>query len=175
MGDTAITIFAIFLAAILLFVVPMMTMADRSNDVSQLAVQTATTKFVDNCRNTGKITLDNYEKFVEEISSTGNAFDVEMEIQVLDENLNKKGAQTGTTKIGENVYYSIYTTQILEALETNSSKTYKLKEGDIVSVKVRNTNETLAQTFKNFFGKVAGSDTYELAGEYAGTVTVNGN
>ena len=173
MGDTAITIFAIFLAAILLFVAPMMAMSDRSNDVSQLAVQTATTEFVDNCRNTGKITLDNYEKFVEEISSTGNAFDVEMELLILDENLNKKGAQVQTTKIGENVYYSLYTTQIMETLENNP--TYKLKEGDIFSVKVKNTNQTLSQTLRNIFVKVTGNGTYEIAAEHAGVVAVNGS
>lgn len=43
MGDSAVTIIAIFLAAILMFVFPLMTMADKSDDVSQLSVQTATT------------------------------------------------------------------------------------------------------------------------------------
>lgn len=173
MGDTAITIFTIFLAALLLFVAPMMAMSDRSNDISQLAVQTATTEFVNKCTKTGKITLEDYEKFVEEISATGNSFDVEIEVLVLDENLSKKGTQTQTTKIGENVYYSLYTTQIMEALEKNP--TYKLKEGDMVSVKVKNTNETMSQTLRNFFFKVTGNDTYELAGNDAGIVTVNGS
>ena len=173
MGETATTIFAIFLAAILLFVAPMMTVSDRNSDLSQLVVQTTTTEFVDNCRNTGKITLENYGKFVEEISATGNVFDVEIEVLVLDENLSKKGTQTTTTKIGENVYYSVYTTQIMEALDKNP--VYKLKEGDIISVKVRNTNTTLSQTFRNMFLKVTGNDTYELAGEHAGIVPVNGN
>ena len=45
MGDSAVTIIAIFLAAILMFVFPLMTMADKSDDVSQLSVQNATTDF----------------------------------------------------------------------------------------------------------------------------------
>ena len=73
MSDTLITIIAIFLAAILMFVFPLMTMSDRTDDVSQLSVQTATTEFVEDIRTTGRITLDKYGKFVEEIAAPGNA------------------------------------------------------------------------------------------------------
>ena len=86
MGDTLITVIAIVLAAVLMFVFPLMTMSDRTDDVSQLAVETATTEFVDDVRSTGKLSMDKYSQFVEEISATGNSYDVEMEVQVLDEN-----------------------------------------------------------------------------------------
>ena len=75
MGDSFITVIAIFLAAILMFIFPLMAMADRTDDVSQLAVQTATTDFVDKVRTTGKLTLDDYDKYISTISSTGNAFE----------------------------------------------------------------------------------------------------
>ena len=84
MGDSLITIVAIFLAAVLMFVFPLMSMSERTDDVSQLAVQTATTEFVDKVRTTGKLTLDDYDKFVATLSSTGNSFDVDIEIQQLD-------------------------------------------------------------------------------------------
>ena len=64
MGDTLITVVAIALAAILMFVFPLMTMSDRTDDVSQLTVETATTEFVDDVRTTGKLTMDKYSKFV---------------------------------------------------------------------------------------------------------------
>ena len=67
MGDSLITIIAIFLAAILMFVFPLMAVSERTDDISQLAVETSTTEFVDNVRNTGKLTLDNYSKFIDEI------------------------------------------------------------------------------------------------------------
>ena len=76
MGDSLITIIAIILAAVLMFVFPLMTMSDRTDDVTQLAVKTATTDFVDTVRTTGKLTSDNYSKFVESINSTGNTYDV---------------------------------------------------------------------------------------------------
>ena len=53
MSDTLITIVAILLAAILMFIFPMMSVAERSDDVSQLSVQTAVNEFVDNSRTTG--------------------------------------------------------------------------------------------------------------------------
>ena len=64
MGDTLITVVAIFLAAILMFVFPLMSLAERTDDISSLAVQTATNEFVDNVRTTGKLTLEDYDKFI---------------------------------------------------------------------------------------------------------------
>ena len=116
MGDSLITIIAIFLAAILMFVFPLMAVSERTDDISQLAVETSTTEFVDNIRNTGKLTLDNYSKYIEEITATGNSYDVEMEIQILDENPGVKTTQAETTKIGENVYYTLYDSQIKDRL-----------------------------------------------------------
>ena len=172
MGDTLITVVAIVLAATLMFVFPLMTMSNRADDVSQLSVQSLTTQFVDDVRTTGKITSDKYNKFVENIHSTGNTYDVEIEVKVRDENPGKKTTQTAKDKIGENVYYSVYTSQIEEKL--NANQDYKLKEGDIVSVDVKNTNQTLSQQLKNFFYSVVGKDTYTIAASHAGIVTATG-
>ena len=173
MSDTLMTVFAIFLAVILMFVFPLITMADRTDDVAQLSVKTATTEFVDQIRITGRITQSNYDKFVQTITSTGNTFDVEMEVQIKDENLSKKGYLANRDEIGENVYYSIYTSQIEDNMNKNNG-VYLCKEGDIVSVSVRNTNQTLSQQLKNFFYLVTGRDTYTIAAEHAGIVTANG-
>lgn len=176
MGDTVITVIAIALAAVLMFVFPLMTMSDRTDDVSQLTVETATTEFVDDVRTTGKLSLDKYSKFVENISSTGNSYNVEMEWKALDENPSKKTTQANATKIGDNVYYSKYTSQILDDIIDSSgkSKTISLKEGDIFSASVKNTNTTMSQQLKNFLYKVSGNDTYTIAAEHAGIVTANG-
>ena len=73
MGDTLITIVAIFLAAILMFIFPLMSISDRNDDVAQLSVQTKTVEFVDNIRSTGKITQDNYDAFIQSLDATGNS------------------------------------------------------------------------------------------------------
>lgn len=172
MSDTLITVVAIGLAAVLMFVFPLMTMADRTDDVSQLAIKTATTEFVDKARTTGKITQENYDMFIQTITSTGNTYDVELEVEVRDTNLGKKVSMTQADKIGENASYTIYTSQIEKALEDNGI--YYCKEGDIISVRVKNTNQTISQQLKNFFYTVTGNDTYTVAANHAGIVTANG-
>ena len=143
MGDSLITVVAIFLAAILMFIFPLMSLAERTDDISQLAVQTATTEFVDGVRTTGVMTLDDYETYLNEISSTGNSFDIEVLIQELDENPGVKTTQAESTKIGENIYYNMYTTQVEQQLD--STGRIVLKEGDIITVTAKNTNQTISQ------------------------------
>ena len=174
MGDSLITIISICLAAILMFIFPLMAMSERTDDLSQLAVQTATSEFTDNVRTTGRLTLEDYEKFLSTIYSTGNTFDVQMQAQILDENPGVKTTQAETTKIGENVYYILYTTQIEDRLTSSKNDTLTLKEGDRFMVTVKNTNTTIAQTLRNFFYKLSGNDTYQIAAQYGGIVTVNG-
>ncbi len=173
MSDTLITVIAIALAAILMFVFPLMTIADRTDDVSQLAVKTATTEFVDTARTTGKITQANYDKFLETITSTGNTYDVELEVEVRDTNLGKKTSMVQADKIGENAQYTVYTSQIEEEMRNNGG-VYYCKEGDLISARVKNTNQTIAQQLKNFFYTVTGNDTYTVAANHAGIVTANG-
>ena len=173
MGDTLIVVVAIFLAAILMFVFPLMTMADRTDDISNLAVQTATSEFVDDVRTTGKMKLEDYEAYLSELTATGNTFDVEILIQQLDENPGVKTTQAETTKIGENLYYNIYTTQVEDLLYDNGRIT--LKEGDLVTVTAKNTNQTIAQTLRNFFYAIVGNDDYNIAGQPTGIVAVNGS
>ena len=172
MGDSLITIVAIFLAAVLMFVFPLMSMSERTDDVSQLAVQTATTDFVDKVRTTGKLTIEDYEKYVATLGATGNSYEVEIELQLLDENPGVKNTQAEMTKIGENLYYSFYTSQVEQMLNEDSRVT--LKEGDRITVTAKNTNKTISQTLKNFFYQIAGNDTYQIAAQHTGIVTATG-
>ena len=150
-----------------------MSLAERTDDISSLAVQTATTEFVDNVRMTGKMTLEDYDAYLSELASTGNSFDIEILIQELDENPGKKTTQAETTKIGENLYYNTYTTQVLDQLDRTGRIT--LKEGDIVTVTARNTNQTISQMLRNFFYMISGNDSYQIAGQHTGVVAVNGS
>ena len=176
MSDTFITVVAIILAAVLVFVVPLVVTSQRVDDVSQLDVETLTSNFVDEIRLTGKLTRDDYDKFLENLTATGNTYDINMEFKILDENPGKKSVQTTRDKIGENVYYSIYTTQIEDVLEDESkNNTYNLKQGDMVTVTVRNTNLTIGQRFKDFVYKVKGDDTYTISDTKSALVAANGS
>ena len=169
MSDTLITVVAIVLAAGLIFVVPLMTMADRVDTTSQAEVEAIVTDFVEEIRTTGKITQEKYNKFLESLTATGYTFDVEMETKILDENPAKKRLQTSDDKIGENVYYSEYTSQIEEELKNNHG-VKNLKTGDMVLVTVKNTDLTLAQQLKEFTYKIVGNDTATVVASKAGMV-----
>ena len=173
MNDTVITIVAIFLGTILLFIFPLMSVSERSDDISQLTVQTATSEFATAVTTKGKISLTDYQKLISTLSATGNSYDVEMEVEILDENIGKKSAWTSGTVIGENSSYSIGTTSIVEEITQKGS--YSLKEGDVFIVRVKNTNKTLAQTIRGAIYTVAGSDNYSIAAEASGMVQANGS
>ena len=177
MSDSLITIVAIFLAAILMFIFPLMSIAERSDDIAQLTVQSAVTEFVNTAINTGKITMDEYDSLVNKIEATGNTYDIEIEVKVVDENVGKKSAWTQGTVYGENNYYSVYTSQIMNymaSMEGEGDGVYTMKEGDIISVSVKNSNKTLSQTIRGIFYSITGSGTYQIAAQSSGFVNSNG-
>ncbi|MBR6033193.1 MAG: hypothetical protein IKP28_00315 [Clostridia bacterium] len=172
MSDTLVTIIAIFLAAVLMFVFPLMSVAERNDDIAQLAVNSETADFVNKVRTSGTITSEDYYGFIQKINSTGNSFDVDIELKILDKNLSAKVGQANAQKIGENVYYSKYTTQLESELK-NTGKCV-LKDGDKICVTVKNTNKTIAQMLKNFFFGTTGSDTYQIVATESKMVSIQG-
>ena len=169
MSDTLITVIAIGLAAVLMFVFPLMMMSDKVDNAAQVSVQSATTEFVENIKNTGEITKENFEAFETKITSP-NTYDIEIEVWVLDENPGKKSVQTNSKRIGENVYYVVYTSQIENELyRTGGTGRYPLKEGDIVTVRVKNSNTTMSQELS----PLPSSDLSTISAEASGMVTVN--
>ncbi len=175
MSDTLITIIAIFLAAVLMFVFPLMSITERNDDIAQSLVQTATSEFVDTISNSGAIKASDYEAYLGKLASTGNTYDVEIEVQHLDENPGKKSTSTSGDLIGENVRYSSFTTEVLEGIYSNPDKlSYSLKKGDNVIVTAKNTNKTIAQSLRSFFYKVTGQGTYQVAASSSGMVVNTG-
>ena len=172
LGDSAMTVVAILLAAILMFVFPLMMTADNNEDVTNLKVEQLTTDFTDTMRVTGKLTQEDYDNFVVNLAATGNAYDVQIEVQRLDENLAKKNYGT-TVTIGDNVYYTEYTAQILDELANNKQRVTYFSEGDIVTVSVE-SGPSLAQTLKNIWFKIFGKELTPVA-KSTGMVTTKGN
>ncbi len=175
MGDSLAIVGTLVIAVVLMIGLPMMSYSDRMDDVAEITVQTAISEFVNSARTIGKITVSDYDKLLSSLNATGNTYDIQMEIQVLDENPAKKqNAVLGEgTKIGENIYYSIYTTQIMDELDQSGVK--YMKEGDILKVTASNSNNTISQMLKNFFYSLSGNDTYSIVGSQSGIVTVTGS
>ena len=183
MQNSTSTIIALLVAGILLFIVPLVTLTDRSDNVAQENVKLIVEQFVTEVKNTGKLTRAQYQNFETRLNAVGsNTYEVEIEIKYLDENPGKKTAQVQYTKIGENVYYSEFTTQTLKRIgikvdneDVNpNNKEILLKEGDIITVEVKNENSTAAQTLKSSFIGFSNAGEYAISASSSGMVTVNG-
>ena len=173
MGESASIVLAIILAAILMFVFPLMTMADRKDDTVTLSIQTETDRYVQEIATTGMTTKDAYDNYVQTLAATGNAYDVDITVQVLDENPSKKET-SATSKIGDNVYLTKHTTQVLDELNNNDRNALILKEGDIVTINVKNKNETIGTQLRNFMYKVTGNNSSTVTATATKMVTTNG-
>lgn len=174
MGDTIVTIIAIFLGAVLLFVFPLMAVSERADDTSQSYVGTVTAQFVDEARTTTVITQDRYDALISRLSATGNTYDIEMVVGKNDENPYKLSASDSGPSVGQNLTYKLSTTQILEEMNSNGG-VFKLNTGDSISVTVKNTNKTISQMIKGFFYSITGNDTYKIVAQYSGLVVGNAN
>lgn len=181
MSETLMTIIAIFAAALIMFVFPLMWTANSQEEISQTSVETLVANFVNTVATKGKITRIDYEDFIQKLHATGNTFDVEIEVQVLDDNPGKKTAFSSPNLIGENVYYSVFTSTILGRLYGSNAENniveigdYILKKGDYIIVNVKNTNITLATQVKNFLYKIVGKDTYTISASATALIINNG-
>ncbi len=177
MSDTLITIIAIFLAATLMFLVPLMSVSEKNDKIAQNVWDTAVSEFVDTVSNAGSIKPIDYEALEQKLAATGNTFDITIEVQHLDENPGKKATITSGDLIGENVRYSTFTQEILNYMynpTTGDTTNYPLKKGDYIIVTVKNTNKTFAQSLRTFAFKVTGQGTYELASSDSSMVVNSG-
>ena len=159
LGDSLTTGIAIVAATAIMLVAPMIMVADKTDSIAQSSIQTATTNFNNEILTSGKITQDAYDNFILTLAATDNAYDVEITVQKLDQNPAKK--QSGSDTIGDSVYTTYYTTQVVDHLP------FIVNEGDLVSVKVQSKSETI-------FTQLTGADS-KLVAEASGMVTYNGS
>ncbi len=79
MQDNLSIVITIIVLVIIVVIFPLYNYFERQDDMSYSLALKATTAFVDNALNKGYIDQDSYNKFVSELSSTGNLYDIEIE------------------------------------------------------------------------------------------------
>lgn len=172
MSDTLMTIIGIFLAVVLMFIFPLMEMAGKNDEIAQTVTQVAVSDFVNTVAAQGKITQFDYNELIQKLYATGNAYDIQIEAQILDDNP-RRATTTATSDLqGEYKYYSVYTNTILDAVNGEKG-IYQLKKDDYIIVSVKNTNITMGTQLKNFLYKMIGKDTY-TTGASASALVLNG-
>lgn len=172
MSDSLMMIIGIFVAIILMFVFPLMQIAGESDELSQTVVQVAVSDFVNTVANQGKITEFDYNELVQKLTATNNAYEIEIEAQILDDNPRRVTTTGNNELVGEYKYYSVYTSTILDKVTTTSE--YILKKDDYIIATVKNTNITLGTQLKNFLYRLIGRESYTIGTSASGLVAING-
>ena len=82
MSDSLMVVISIFVAVILMFIFPLMSISDRNDDIAQTIVQTEVSEFVDKISVAGKIRPSDYEAFVAKVNAANGApYDIEIQVQ----------------------------------------------------------------------------------------------
>ena len=161
---TLATIIGLFLTAALMFIVPLMIVTTRGDDVAQSTVDAAVSDTVEAVTQKREFTEKEWNDLNSKLANTGNKYDITVEVKHFDENLGKKTAIGTGDLIGENERYSTFISE--KEIESG----YKLQKGDIVIITVKNTNKTLAQSIRSFMFKVTGQNSYEIMSTASGIV-----
>lgn len=159
MRNTNIATIIIILVILLIFILPIITMKNKIRTISQLDINEISLNFINDIQKTGKITSEKYNKLKKEIEEIGDNFSIELEFRISDKNSKKE-------------YYTLYTIQIEQELEKNNI--YNLKEGDLITITVRNTKLSFKEKIKGFIYKLSGNENYDIITSHSGMVTTNG-
>lgn len=155
-------ILAAILAVILMYVFPLDNSAQKQDDLSFLVAFKSVTNFVDSVRDKGYITPTMYNDFFEELSTTGNTYEVTMyhKHKTYDPNYDNMTNPNNPAFLGGFTlnYDEFFNDQIMPVLfpanvktQDDPSRWYKLSKGDYFSVQIKNTNRTPAQIMRDFF------------------------
>ncbi|MBR3003333.1 MAG: hypothetical protein IKF38_07280 [Clostridia bacterium] len=140
-GDTLMVMIMIAASVIILVVFPLLIMADNETDTVQSNLQTQLNQFTSEIAQKKVLTSDDLGKIVEKISGA-NTYEVTAQIQKLDENVGKKTTQLNSKVQGENVYITLYDSQIKDKL--NASGKIELNSGDTITISARSLNQSTA-------------------------------
>lgn len=181
-NSTFSVIIAIVVGLVIICLVPLVTLEERVDNVTQQDVQKIVESVVTESANTGVLTRAQYQDLENQLAATGKTYEIEVETKILDENPGKKLTQANYTKIGENLYVGYYTTQVLSQIgiktgsETvnSSNDTINFKPGDIISISVKSSDSAAKDLKSNLFSFINSNEEVVNASSSA-MVTVYGN
>ncbi len=147
--DSFSKIITFLLAAFILFLGPLLYMAQKQDAISQSYVSNETTQFVDSIKNTGFLSMDTYLDFINKIDATNNLYNIEIVHShrvvepLYDEN-------TGAFLEDYDIYYiNTYQDDILDTFDKGEA--YYFSPGDLISVTVVNRTRTIATKLMELF------------------------
>lgn len=142
-------ILASIIAITLVVILPFISILDRQNSMSYNVVLTLTTNFVENVRKKGFITKAEYNKYLLDLGSTGNRYEINLEAnkKTLIHTLDDTGNIMPDGYIEDILTYN--SVDILEEFSLNQN-IYKFNIGDSFYIKLYNTNTTSASIIYDY-------------------------
>lgn len=149
-------VFALILCATLLFLAPLLNILERQDNIAYNVVFAECNRFADACRDTGYITPNMYQEFVERINSTGNTYEIKLfhiNRTVIPVYTQTEGGLTFTGEY-EVSHILIDEKEILDTLfpgedHLEELNRYEFKMGDFFFVEVKNRGKTMATAVRD--------------------------
>lgn len=144
-------LFAIIVATMIMFIAPLLNLANSEDDVIQTVVYKQTVDFKNSICTQGKITQAGYMSFVNSLDATGNLYDIEITVshQTVVPKFGEASSVVGTKKVD----VCTYTDEILEKVYQTDG-IYELDKGDTISITVTNKTATMGQNLRVAFMRV---------------------
>ena len=140
LGDTAVMVIVIIIAAGVMLLVPMMLMADKVDDATKLQIQEAVNVLGEAITVKSQVTQDDLNAFSKAIGATGVAIDYDMIVKVPDDNPRKKEASEQQTA-GDTIYIDLTRTQI-----ENQPLPYKVPSNSPVHIEAKIVSNNWVET-----------------------------
>jgi hypothetical protein len=144
-------IVAIFIAIIIMFIAPLLYMAQKQDTISQTYVSNETTNFIDSIKNTGVLSAETYQAFIGKIDVTNNLYNIEIvHAHKVVEPIYYEN--TGLFLDDYDTYYiNTYQEDILATFD--EGKDYYFSQGDYISITITNRSKTMATRIMEAFYK----------------------
>ncbi len=173
MDDNLSFVVAVILSVLLLVIFPLYNAFERQDDISYEVALKLVTKFADKVRQTGYITKEDYNKFVNQLLTTGNTYDIRIEAhrKMLNRVNNDVVQENFEIDYNRDIFKELDRKFIDNPKSSIKSEAYLLEEGDYFYVKIKNTNITQSTMI---FGIIAGvRNPVKIDLSYGGLVTNN--
>lgn len=144
LGDTAVMVIVIIIAAGVMLVVPMFLMADKVDDAAILEIQEAVNDLGSAITIKSQVTQEDLNTFSERVGATGVAVDYDMTIKLLDDHLKKKYVSDDDAATGDPVYIDITRTQVENELK--EKPTYTIPANSPVHIDARIVSNNWVET-----------------------------
>lgn len=187
MGDILGRVAAIIFGCFILFIAPIVIIAQKQDAITQNYIDDAVVEFVDRARTTARISPFAYESLCYSVDCSGVLCEIHMyhttshmDIDIIEDYTPLEYPDAWEEPAGSGVYKDVVqitetnsTSSILDAMypDPNPSKDYCMKQGDYLKVEVISRSPSLARKMLSMlFSKDTGTSFYS---SYGGTVGSN--